>query len=349
MNIVVLAGGLSTEREVSLSSGSKICESLRKSGHNAVLLDAFLGMEDVPSDITKVFTDAKDTGVLKVTEQAPDIEKVKRSRPDSGYGTLGKNVIEICKAADIVYMGLHGENGENGKMQALFDILEIKYTGCGYLASALSMNKALTKMVLTREGITMPKGFAVQKGDENDIEALETLAFPCIAKPCSGGSSIGLTIANTLDELKEAIDSAFKYEDEILVEEYVKGREFSCGFLGDTVLPPIEIIPKGGIYDYQHKYQAGWTTEICPAEITEEECARMQEATRRIVSILGLEVYSRADFIMDASGRPYCLEVNTLPGMTPTSLLPQEAQAVGISYDELCKKVIELSLKKYEG
>ena len=346
MNIVVLAGGLSTEREVSLSSGTKISAALKEAGNNVLLVDAFLGIEELPEDPKEAFMSSAGFEPAKISESEPDLEKVKLSRGESGYGTLGKNVIEICEAADVVYIGLHGENGENGRMQALFDILEIKYTGCGYLASALAMNKALAKTVLTAGGITMPKGLALKKGEST--EAVRTLSLPCIAKPCSGGSSIGLTVANTYEELEAAVETAFKYEDEILVEEFIKGREFSVGFLGDRILPPIEIIPKGGIYDYAHKYQAGWTEEICPARITDEECRLMQEAAGKAMDILGLEVYSRMDFILDEKGTPYMLEINSLPGMTPTSLLPQEAQAIGISYEELCTEIVALSLKKYE-
>lgn len=342
MNIVVIAGGLSTEREVSLSSGSKVCAALKRNGHNAVLIDAFFGKE-VSGDIKDIFTNADDND-FKVSLEEPDLAKIRAMREDSGFGTLGKNVIKACKAADIVYIGLHGENGENGKMQAFFDVLEIKYTGSGYLGSAIAMHKGMAKDLLMQKGVKMPKGKVFVKGGDADISDFD---MPVIVKPCSGGSSIGLTVANTKEETIKAIDLAFEYEDEILVEEFIKGREFSVGILGDTVLPPIEIIPKGGVYDYAHKYQAGWTEEICPADITEEECSLMQKAAKKVFDLLDLKVYSRIDFILTEDGKAYCLEANTLPGMTPTSLLPQEAAAIGISYDELCEKIIELSLKKY--
>lgn len=345
MNIVVLAGGISTEREVSLSSGTKVCEALNALGHNAVLVDSFFGVEQLPDNLSDYFADNKKTSVVKVTENAPDLNEVRNSRGESGFGSLGKNVIELCKFADIVYMGLHGEDGENGKMQALFDVLEIRYTGSGYLGSAIAMNKSLAKNVLTAHGIRMPSGITLKKGEK--VTVPEDFRMPCIVKPCSGGSSIGLTVADTREQLASAINVAFDYENEILVEEFVSGREFSVGILGDKVLPPIEIIPKGGIYDYAHKYQAGWTEEVCPADITDEQCTEMQKNAGEVARILGLKVYCRIDFIMTEDGVPYCLEANTLPGMTPTSLLPQEAAAIGIDYNLLCQKIIDLSLEKY--
>jgi D-alanine-D-alanine ligase len=168
-----------------------------------------------------------------------------------------------------------------------------------------------------------------------------------IVKPISGGSSIGVTKAETPEELRSAIDGALRYEDEILVEEFIEGREFSCGILGDTALPIVEIIPNEGFYDYEHKYQAGITKEVCPAQLDEENTKKIQQIALKVHKALGLNVYSRVDFILGKDGGIYCLEANTLPGMTPTSLIPQEAKAVGISYEALCQQIIMLSLEKY--
>ena len=347
MNIVVLAGGISTEREVSLSSGAMVCEALRNLGHRALLLDVFFGMEEVPAVLTEAFGSQQKVAQTQIYEEAPDIEAVKRLRPDSGLGNIGKNVIELCKAADIVYLGLHGEDGENGRLQALFDVLGIKYTGSGYLGSALAMNKWITKQLLCQNGIATPKGKAFYKGQS--LEGADSFGFPCIIKPCSGGSSIGVSIVNDKKELEAALDAAFVYEQEVLVEEYIQGREVSAGILGGEALPIIEIIPKGEFYDYAHKYQKGWTEEVCPANMSGELTGRVQAAAKRVFEVLKLEVYGRVDFMIDSQGHAYCLEANTLPGMTPTSLLPQEAQAVEISYGELCQHIIDLSLKKYRG
>ncbi len=345
MNIVVLAGGISAEREVSLSSGSMVCNALRKSGYRTVLVDSFLGIEELPSDIMELFTAQGEVQTVRVLEKEPDIEAVRAQRADSGFGTIGKHVIEVCKAADMVYMGLHGEDGENGRIQAFFDVLGIKYTGTGYLGSALAMHKGVTRQMMMQSGVRMANGCVLYKGD--GAQAAAQIGFPCIVKPCCGGSSIGIAVANNEKELEDALFGAFRYEDEVVVEAFIKGREFSVGVLGEQVLPPIEIIPRGGFYDYAHKYQAGWTEEICPAELDEKTTKEMQELALKTCRILKLEVYARGEFILDETGALYFLEMNTLPGMTPTSLIPQEAAAVGISYEELCGRIITLSLEKY--
>lgn len=345
MNIVVLAGGLSTERDVSLASGTLICNALRRSGHSAILVDLFFGVEDVPENLADAFAVSGQLTPYKVPPEAPDLDKVRAMRGDSGYGEIGKNVLELCRAADIVFLGLHGETGENGRLQAVFDVMGIRYTGTGYLGSALAMYKSMSKQVFENNGINMARGRVYSKAESEAIA--RDFSLPVIVKPISGGSSIGVRKAETPEELRLAIDGALKYEDEILVEEFIEGREFSCGILGDTALPIVEIIPNEGFYDYEHKYQAGITKEVCPAELDEETTGKIQQIALQAHNALGLNVYSRVDFILGRDGGIYCLEANTLPGMTPTSLIPQEAKAVGISYDDLCEKIIMLSLKKY--
>ena len=240
-----------------------------------------------------------------------------------------------------VRAGAHGEPRENGMVQAMLDMLDIKYTGAGYRGSAIAMDKALTKHILVSRGINTAEGIMLKRG-----EPLSDVPLPCIVKPCSGGSSIGVRRVLDRADVLPAVEEAFKYEDDILIESFVNGREITCGVLGDTALPPAEVIPKGGFYDYAHKYQSGLITEICPAELPAEVTEEVQDISLRVFRALGLEVYARMDFIYD--GRDfYCLEANTLPGMTPTSHLPQEAKAMGISYPELCMRIIELSLEKY--
>jgi D-alanine-D-alanine ligase len=232
MNIVVLAGGLSGERDVSLTSGTLVCNALRSSGHKAILIDLFFGVEKVPENILDAFNVSGQLEPYKVPAQAPDIEKIKATRPDSGYGEIGKNVLPLCQAADIVFMALHGEIGENGKLQAVFDVMGIKYTGTGYIGSALAMNKNITKQLFVHNGINTPPFRLYTKEDIKRIE--NDVKFPCIVKPNSGGSSIGITRAVNKEELKAAVEEALRYENEILVEEFIKGREFSCGILGET-------------------------------------------------------------------------------------------------------------------
>jgi D-alanine-D-alanine ligase len=343
MDIVVLAGGLSAERDVSLSTGSLVCGALRRAGHRALLTDLFFGPGDLPGDIGEAFEVRRPDASYDVGRDAPDMGAVRAAREDSGLGEIGKNVIELCGAADIVYMGLHGEDGENGRIQAFFDVLGIKYTGSGYLGSALAMHKAVSKDILGRAGVRTPRATLVKKNG-----GARAGGFPCVVKPCSGGSSLGVSVAHNDEQLADALKLAFRFEDEVLAEEYIAGREFSVGILGDTALPPIEIIPDGGFYDYAHKYQAGWTKEICPADLDAAAAERMRRMALDAHAALRLDVYSRGEFILDEDGGIYCLEMNTLPGMTNTSLLPQEAAAAGISYDELCGRIIALSMEKYE-
>lgn len=341
MNIVVLAGGISTERDVSLISGQKIYQAIKGNGHHAVLLDVFLGYE---GDISHIFEDDInwEAQVSGIKETNPDIEKVKAMRPDWEKNFFGPNVIAICQKADVVFMALHGENGENGKIQACFDLMGITYTGTDYVSSALSMDKGLTKDIFRQYGVPTPQGFRLKKGEKEPEEVM----FPCIVKACCGGSSVGVSIAGNEEEYEAAKAEAFKYDKEAVVEQYIKGREFSIGLLEGKALPIIEIAPKQGFYDYKNKYQAGSTVETCPADLTLEQTKQMQAYAEKGFAALRLKNYARLDFMMGENGDMYCLEANTLPGMTPTSLLPQEAAAIGISYEQLCEKLIAISLKK---
>ena len=349
MKIVVLAGGLSTERDVSLASGAGICRTLRENGHDAFLLDVFLGFPYDSDKLEEVFT-LPDAGLeiaegIKTTE--PDLAAIKASREDQSDCFVGPNVIAICRLADIVFMGLHGDVGENGKLQATFDILGIKYTGPNYLGSALAMDKGIAKQIFKMSGVPTPLGTTLGKEQKDTPLADLGLSLPVVVKPCAGGSSIGVYIVNTENEYKEALEKSFAYEGEVVVEPYIKGREFACGIIDGKALPVIEIIPKSGWFDYANKYQANATEEICPADIPNEVTKRIQAATELAFKALKLDVYSRADFIWNDKDEIYCLEMNTLPGMTSASLLPKEAKAAGIEYAELCELIIAKSLERY--
>lgn len=339
MKIVVLAGGLSPERDVSLTTGTQVCNALRRAGQQAILLDLFFGA-DLPARIEDAFLVTGELPARPVGEKAPDLSAVRAQRKDSGLGSIGKGVIELCRAADMVFMAMHGEPGENGMLQAMFDMMEIPYTGAGYLGSALAMDKGVTKELFWRNGIVTPPGKLFRQGDVIDFP------LPCIVKPCSSGSSIGVTKAFSQDQLKAALQTAFQEDDTILIEAFIPGREFTCGVLGDAVLPPAEVIPKGDFYDYTHKYQDGLITEICPAQIPEALTRRLEAVSLQVFRTLRLSVYARMDFIYGEDGELYCLEANTLPGLTPTSHLPAMARAAGMSYEALCMKIIELSLAK---
>ena len=344
MNIVVLAGGISTERDVSLISGKKIFEACKKNGHKVIFLDVYLGLPN--ASVADIFDKDVDwlAGIDKISEKNPDIKEIKALRSDNSHGFFGPNVIEICQAADIVFMALHGENGENGKVQAAFDLLGIKYTGTDYVSSALSMDKAITKELFVLNGVPTPAGTTLKKSDKWEDE----VPFPKVVKVSTGGSSVGVSIVREEGEYLPALEDAFSYGDEVIIEQYIEGREFSCGVIEGQALPVIEIAPLVGFYDYKNKYQAGSAVETCPADIPEEKTLEMQEAAKKAFECLRLHTYARMDFMMSAkTGEIFCLEANTLPGMTPTSLLPQEAAAVGKSFPELCEWIIEISLKKY--
>lgn len=351
MKIIVLAGGLSTERDVSLSSSAGICRTLLEKGHDAFLLDVFMGFPYEKDRLEEVFT-LPDHGldiVKNISEEEPDLAAVKASRPDQSDCFLGPNVIELCRMADITFLGLHGGEGENGKLQATFDLLGIRYTGPDSLGCAIAIDKGVTKQIFQQAGVDTPKGVCIHKNKKKkELDDLG-LTLPVVVKPCSGGSSIGVYIAQTAEEYAEALENSFRYEDEVVIEEYIKGREFACGVIDGEALPPIEIIPKTGFFDYANKYQDGATEEVCPANISEEISERMKELTVRAFHALKLNVYSRADFLLDEKGNLYCLEVNTLPGMTAASLLPKEANAAGIAYGDLCELIIKKSLEaRYE-
>lgn len=347
MKIIVLAGGLSTERDVSLASAAGICRTLLEKGHDAFLLDVFLGLENAPENLEDVFTlPGHGLEIAKnISTSEPDLAAVKASRPDQSDCFLGPNVIELCRLADITFLGLHGGEGENGKLQATFDLLGICYTGPDSLGCAVAMDKGFTKEIFLQAGIDTPKGAALYRFSADRSLAALGLSLPVVVKPCSGGSSIGVYIVNTEEEYSQALEKSFCYEDEVIVEEYIRGREFACGIISGKALPPIEIIPKTGFFDYANKYQDGATEEVCPADIPKETAARMMKLTERAFHALKLNVYSRADFLLDNQGNLYCLEMNTLPGMTAASLLPKEAAAVGIEYGDLCEMIIQESLK----
>ena len=344
MKIAVLAGGLSPEREVSLTSGSLIANALLEEGHQVVLVDVYLG---VPSDPSGAPLSAMFRSDVRyhhaVSREEPDLEALKR---ESGRGNvlIGENVIDICLLADVVFLALHGASGENGQIQATLDVHGIRYTGSGYIGSLLAMDKDLSKKILLSAGVKTPFGITV---DPNaiDLDAIEEkVGYPAVVKPISCGSSVGISMVDDRESLLSALSLAEKYDQPILIEKRIFGREFTIGIVDGVPLPPVEIIPKTGFYDYQNKYQAGLTEEICPAHIDASVCERMGEISLRAFEALHLRDYARLDYIMDTDGELWCLEANTLPGMTPTSLLPQEAAATGMSYNRLCLKLAEMAL-----
>lgn len=340
MKIVVLCGGISTERDISLKTSSKVANALKQNGHDVVMIDVFFGMDEVP-DFSKEVDFFQQAEELRQRKAEISEELIKQ------YGLMGPNVFETCKQADIVFIGLHGENGEDGKIQAVFEEAGIPYTGSDSKSSALAMSKAVTKEIVSPH-IEMPKGIIVHKDDPKPAPEDRVIKAPCVIKPSNGGSSVGVLLVMDDNQFEHALEEDFKFDDTVLIEEYIKGRELTQAVLDGVALPPVEICPdEDEWYDYENKYN-GKTVEVCPAEIPDDVLKEMSEKSVRFGEILGLSVYYRIDYLLAEDGKLYALEANSLPGMTDTSLVPQEAQAVGMSYAELCDKIIEISLAKYQ-
>ena len=345
MKIVVLCGGLSMERNVSISSGTLICKALREMGHSAVLVDMFYGLEDIDTPPERLFDELPPLVEARVTEEAPDLEAVKASRKWVSRSKVGKGVFELCALADVVFLGLHGACGEDGRIQAALELMGVPYTGSGYLGSAIAMDKDLTKQLAAAAGVRTPEWRVLRYDDGDAFKRASDIGLPCVVKPVDSGSSIGVAIAHDADELSAALE-ANRPLGRMIVEQYVKGREIDVGVLGDRSLPSIEIIPKQGFYDYKNKYQAGATVEICPTPIEEGIERELEAMALKVHRLLGLKGYSRSDYMVDEKGDVYFLEINTLPGMTPTSLMPQEAAAVGIGFKELCQMILDDAMER---
>ena len=342
MKIIVLAGGLSPEREVSLTSGSLIANALMERGHDVALVDVYVGITG-----SLVWRGRGDAAYhATVAETVPDLEAVKASC-GGREALIGPGVLEACHEADVVFIALHGAMGENGQLQATLDNFGIKcYTGSGYIGSLLAMDKDITKRMLTLAGVANAPWILFDAAHDDAARIKAEIGLPCVVKPCSCGSSVGVSIVENEAELDAALAFARAYEPLVLIEKKIVGREFSIAILDGEALPAVEIIPKSGFYDYKNKYQGGCTTEICPAPLTADEAARLADAAKRVFAALRLDNYARIDFILDAEGTFWCLEANTLPGMTPMSLMPQEAAAVGIPYGELCERIAQLAYAK---
>ncbi|MDR0783998.1 MAG: D-alanine--D-alanine ligase [Propionibacteriaceae bacterium] len=347
MKIVVLAGGLSSERDVSLSSSGRIANALTENGHQVLVVDSFIGLPEIDSFEALSAKYHRDDYSCPIPAVAPDLEALQRQYGVGG-AVIGPNVLEACRLADVVFIGLHGAPGENGQVQAMLDMFGVVYTGSGFASSLLAMDKVISKQLITLAGVpTAPyQVFDIAELSAEELLAgLEGIGLPFVVKPRNGGSSVGVTIVKTAAELAQALAIARVYETEVLVEPYIAGREFSVGVLGDRVLPAIEVIPPAEFFDYASKYQ-GTSSEICPADIPQELETALRAQALKAHRTLGLGSYSRADFRVDAQGNLYWLETNSLPGMSAASLVPQEAAVAGIGYNELCEMIVALAIAK---
>jgi D-alanine-D-alanine ligase len=346
LHISVLIGGTSAERDVSLASGLRVAEALRTRGHDVTAIDTARG------PLSRA--DEKALLAKKVVQTTPPSQEELRRMALETLPQM-QRVLPTLKEADLVFLGLHGGSGEDGTIQALLDLAGIPYTGSGHLASALAMDKDLSKHLFVRRDVrtaewvmATPESGVARSGDGRRFreESLAMLGLPVVVKPSKQGSTVGLSVVKKADDLAAAIAEAFQYDDEVMVERFIAGRELTVGILGEEALPVGEIIPKHEIYDYECKYQAGMAVEEFPAKLTAKQTSTVQELARRAFRALKLRGYARIDFRMSeqSGGEFYCLEANTLPGMTQTSLIPQAAAAAGIDFPELCERIVRIAL-----
>ncbi len=310
-----------------------------ENGHRVLLLDVYEGMRELPGDPETLFS-REGYYEHRITEAVPDLQALKE-RCGNGDTLIGPNVLTLCAMADRVFLALHGAMGENGQLQATLDSHGIAYTGSSFVGSLLAMDKDLSKRLLKDAGVLTPEWVYLDLRSEGEERALASVGLPCVVKPCDCGSSVGVSMVENEQELRDALRLAAAWGDHALVEKRIVGRELTVGILDGRALPPVEIIPKEGFYDYRNKYQ-GTTEEVCPAEISPSATERAQELALKGFAALRLGGYARFDFIMDEKEQIWCLEANTLPGMTPTSLLPMAANAAGISYNDLCEIIVGL-------
>ena len=350
MKIVVLGGGVSTERHVALVTGTSVCRALRSLGHQAIFVDLYMGLESYEGRLEDAF-DVPDgfVGQAAIGRTAPNLSEAKAARRLKSPSRIGKDVLALCQLADCVFLGLHGADGEDGKIQATLDLLGVPYTGSGPLSSAMAMDKAVAKRIMESVGVRTPAWRELRYTEADIPRLVQELPLPCAVKVVNGGSSLGVALPETKGQLDEALRELLCFHTRVIVEEKIRGREITQPILDDHYMPAVEIVPPEGTYfDYVAKYQSGaeGAQEICPARLTEEERRTVGEAALRFHRALGLSVYSRVDFILDDQGQAWCLEANTLPGMTPISLLPRSAAAEGMSYARLCEKIVLLSLEE---
>ena len=331
MKITVLMGGTSSERNVSLASGIRIVQALRSRGHDVIPMDPARGVISASEE--------RELSTGKVGTEPPSLESLAKF----AEGTFLPNLtgMKEIREADAVFLALHGGQGEDGTIQALLDMAHTKYTGSGLLASALAMDKDLSKKLFRTEGVKTADWLMAPVTTEQ-VEGI--LGLPVVVKPSKQGSTVGLSVVKKRADLAAAIEEAGKYDDEVMVEQFVPGRELTVGILGDVALPVGEIISKHEIYDYECKYTAGMAREEFPAKLSKEATEKVQQQALLAFRALKLRGYARIDFRLTSEGEFYCLEANTLPGMTELSLIPQGAAAMGISFPELCERIVRLAL-----
>lgn len=337
MKIAVLLGGSSPERLVSIASGKGIVKALRELGNDVVAVDPALGTHQIPEP--ELFSQAIET-------TPPSLEFLAKL---SQKNYLAAIEAQVSNKFDLAFIILHGKWGEDGIIQSLLELASITYTGSGVMASAIAMDKVMSKKLFVHHGIPTAKWFDYRKDSSPRPaavkERISKLGYPNVVKPNDQGSSVAITIVKNESELDPALDEAERHSDVVLAEEYIPGAELTVSILGDEPLPVIEIRPHGGFYDYHHKYTKGMTDYLTPAPIEKSFAVKLQEVALDTFKSLGCKTFGRVDFRVGDDKIPYCLEVNTIPGMTETSLVPKAAAAVGISFKDLVGKIVDLSLQ----
>ncbi|BDR58982.1 D-alanine--D-alanine ligase family protein [Xylocopilactobacillus apicola] len=347
MKIAVLAGGISTERNVSLVSGKRISNALRQKGHEVAFVDSFLGIEKLPNDLSTLFSSEVVDYDIDIDTSVLTEEMIRKLRKDDDGTYFGPNVIKVLSSAEIVFIALHGGAGENGKVQALLDLYNIKYTGSDYFGAAIAMNKAKSKEIMKYYGLPTADFVSIKRGDPIPTEF--PFDYPVVVKPVNGGSSVGTVIAKSYAEARQAIEKDFVFDDDIIVEEFIKGREFSQGVIGTHALPAVEITVNDGWYDFEHKFKTGNTTVFTapPKNFSADLQRQMDELSIKAGRDLNLSNYYRLDYLLNENGF-YIIEANVLPGLTPLSLMPQEAEAQGISYPDLIEMILDEKVRIYQ-
>jgi D-alanine-D-alanine ligase len=332
MKIAVLFGGTSEERDVSIASAAQIIPALRALGHDVYAVDTATGRLP-PADERKLLTSG-------VAPEPPSTAAMQQVR---GRAMAFAPSASDIRSADVVFLALHGGAGEDGRLQAMLDLAGLAYTGSNHIASAAAMDKDLSKRLFRSTGVPTAD-WMMAPVKAADVE--KSFGWPAVVKPSKQGSTVGLTVVRQAADLAAAITLAASFDDEVMVEKFIAGREFTVGVLEGTALPVGEIIAPGEIFDYQAKYQIGGAREVFPADLPMAEAVQLQDYALRAHRVLKLGAYSRVDFRRDADGGFWCLEANSLPGMTATSLLPQAAKVAGISFPELLERICKGAIRR---
>ena len=335
MKIAVLAGGVSPEHDVSMKSGSLVAAALSKRGHYVALCDV---CRPVSAQKCAAFGSGGDAE-FEIPDSPPSLSETESEYADIGY--IGDGVLDLAKSADVCFLALHGGYGEDGHIQAVLESYGVIFTGSDMASCHAAMDKTISKLLCREAGMAVPPAVSVKKG-----ESIPDFPLPAVIKPCGCGSSVGVSFVKDAQELKSGLDAAFEFDDRVIIEKMIVGREFSVSVLGEKALPSVEIVPHSGKYDFFSKYKNGMKDEICPGRLSRENEEKIERLALTAHNALGLKDYSRSDFIFGDDGEIYYLETNAIPGMNITSLLPRAALAVGISYGELCEKICAMALER---